>query len=53
MWESVHYEVNVVHSTIVSLLYPPGIDYIAAFFGCLYAGVIVVPACPPEPPTAR
>src|SRR5438045_2133008 len=25
------------------LLYPPGIDYIAAFFGCLYAGVIAVP----------
>src|SRR6185436_5980576 len=26
------------------LLYPPGIDYIAGFFGCLYAGVIAVPA---------
>jgi acyl-CoA synthetase (AMP-forming)/AMP-acid ligase II len=26
------------------LLYPPGLDYIAAFFGCLYAGVIAVPA---------
>ena len=22
----------------VLLLYPPGLDYIAAFFGCLYAG---------------
>ncbi len=31
------------------LLYPPGIDYIAAFFGCLYAGVIAVPAYPPNP----
>jgi acyl-CoA synthetase (AMP-forming)/AMP-acid ligase II len=31
------------------LLYPPGIDYIAAFFGCLYAGAIAVPACPPDP----
>lgn len=30
------------------LTYPPGIDYIAAFFGCMYAGVIAVPACPPE-----
>jgi acyl transferase domain-containing protein/acyl-CoA synthetase (AMP-forming)/AMP-acid ligase II/acyl carrier protein len=29
------------------LLYPPGLDYIAAFFGCLYAGVIAVPAYPP------
>ncbi len=28
--------------------YPPGLDYIAAFFGCLYAGVIAVPAYPPQ-----
>ncbi|ADJ47972.1 non-ribosomal peptide synthetase [Amycolatopsis mediterranei S699] len=25
------------------LLYPPGIDYVAGFFGCLYAGVVAVP----------
>jgi acyl-CoA synthetase (AMP-forming)/AMP-acid ligase II len=31
------------------LLYPPGLDYIAAFFGCLYAGMVAVPACPPRP----
>ncbi|WP_437620402.1 non-ribosomal peptide synthase/polyketide synthase [Sorangium sp. So ce1151] len=31
------------------LLYPPGIDYIAGFFGCLYAGVVAVPAYPPDP----
>jgi len=31
------------------LIYPPGIDYIAAFYGCLYAGAIAVPACPPDP----
>ncbi len=31
------------------LLYPPGCEYIAAFFGCLHAGVIAVPAYPPEP----
>jgi acyl-CoA synthetase (AMP-forming)/AMP-acid ligase II len=30
------------------LLYPPGLDYIAAFFGCLYAGVIAVSAPPPD-----
>lgn len=30
------------------LLYQPGLDYIAAFFGCLYAGVIAVPAYPPR-----
>ncbi|WP_341325221.1 amino acid adenylation domain-containing protein [Methylotuvimicrobium sp. KM2] len=29
------------------LLYPPGLDYIVGFFGCLYAGVIAVPASPP------
>lgn len=31
------------------LLYPPGIDYIIGFMGCLYAGVIAVPAYPPDP----
>jgi acyl-CoA synthetase (AMP-forming)/AMP-acid ligase II len=29
------------------LLYPAGLDYLIAFFGCLYAGVIAVPAYPP------
>lgn len=33
----------------VLLVYPPGLDYIAAFFGCLYAGVVAVPAYPPRP----
>ncbi|MGP4000247.1 beta-ketoacyl synthase N-terminal-like domain-containing protein [Streptomyces sp. 8N706] len=33
------------------LLYPPpSADYIAAFFGCLYAGVLPVPAYPPQGP---
>ncbi len=31
------------------LIYPPGLEYIAAFFGCLYAGVVAVPAYPPRP----
>ncbi|MGP1384067.1 MAG: amino acid adenylation domain-containing protein [Thainema sp.] len=30
------------------LLYPAGLNYIAAFLGCLYAGVIAVPAYPPQ-----
>ena len=30
------------------LLYQPGLDFIAAFFGCLYAGVVAVPAYPPR-----
>lgn len=31
------------------LLFPAGIDFIATFFGCLYAGVIAMPAAPPHP----
>jgi acyl-CoA synthetase (AMP-forming)/AMP-acid ligase II len=31
------------------LLYPPGLDFVAAFFGCLYGGVVAVPAYPPHP----
>jgi len=30
------------------LLYNPGLEYLAAFFGCLYAGVVAVPAYPPR-----
>ena len=30
------------------LLFPSGPDYVAAFYGCLYAGIIAVPAYPPE-----
>lgn len=30
------------------LLCPPGLDYIASFFGCLYAGVVAVPCYPPR-----
>ncbi|NET68792.1 MAG: aminotransferase class I/II-fold pyridoxal phosphate-dependent enzyme [Moorea sp. SIO1G6] len=32
----------------VLLLYPSGLEYIAAFFGCLYAGVIAIPVYPPK-----
>ena len=31
----------------VLLLYPSGLDFIAAFMGCLYGGAIAVPAYPP------
>ncbi|AJX34601.1 fatty acyl-AMP ligase [Burkholderia oklahomensis] len=37
----------------VLLLFPPGIDYIAALFGCMYAGVVAVPAYPVEPAQAE
>jgi len=30
------------------LLYPSRLDFVAAFFGCLYAGVTAVPAYPPR-----
>lgn len=33
----------------VVLLVPPGLDYVTAFFACLYAGVVAVPAYPPNP----
>ncbi len=32
------------------LLYPPQLEYVAAWFGCIYAGVIAVPAYPPQSP---
>jgi non-ribosomal peptide synthetase component F len=31
------------------LLYPPGLEFVSAFFGCLAAGVIAVPAPAPRP----
>ncbi|ATB48291.1 non-ribosomal peptide synthetase [Corallococcus macrosporus] len=31
------------------LLYPPGRDYALGFLACLYAGVVAVPAYPPDP----
>ncbi|ELS01023.1 acyl-CoA synthetase (AMP-forming)/AMP-acid ligase II [Xenococcus sp. PCC 7305] len=30
------------------LLYPPGLEFVTAFFGCLYAGVIAIPVYPPR-----
>uniref|UniRef100_A0AAY4EH73 DMAP1-binding domain-containing protein n=1 Tax=Denticeps clupeoides TaxID=299321 RepID=A0AAY4EH73_9TELE len=33
----------------VALVYPPGIDLIASFYGCLYAGCVPVTVRPPHP----
>jgi acyl-CoA synthetase (AMP-forming)/AMP-acid ligase II len=33
----------------VALIYPPGIEFIKAFVGCLAAGVLPVPMYPPDP----
>ncbi len=32
----------------VLLLYPPGLEFVEAFFGCMLAGAIPVPAVPPR-----
>ncbi|WDE09236.1 non-ribosomal peptide synthetase [Thalassomonas viridans] len=32
----------------VILMYRPGLEFIKAFFGCLYAGVVAVPVYPPN-----
>lgn len=32
----------------ILLLYPPGLDFITAYFGCLYAGSVAVPVYPPR-----
>ena len=32
----------------ILLLLAPGLEYIAAFFGCLYAGAVAVPSYPPS-----
>jgi 8-amino-7-oxononanoate synthase len=43
-----HLQREDLHGKPVLLLHPPGLDYIAAFFGCLYAGAVAVPAYPPD-----
>lgn len=37
------------------LVFPPGLDFVKAFFGCVYAGVLPIPATYPKPrrPSAR
>lgn len=32
----------------VILLFPPSLDFLVAFFGCLYAGAVPVPSVPPR-----
>jgi acyl-CoA synthetase (AMP-forming)/AMP-acid ligase II/acyl carrier protein len=37
-----------LHGECAALVYPPGLDFVIAFWGCLYAGVIAVPVYPPR-----
>lgn len=32
----------------IMLLYPPGVEFLVGFFGCLYAGLVPIPAPPPD-----
>ncbi|HYU98654.1 MAG TPA: AMP-binding protein, partial [Pyrinomonadaceae bacterium] len=41
-------QANDAEGQRVLLLFAPGLEYIAAFFGCLYAGAVAVPAYPPR-----
>lgn len=37
-----------IYQQPVLLLFPSGLEYVAAFFGCFYAGAVAVPAYPPR-----
>lgn len=56
-YEALHLQAQAIAARLQSLdaagerallLYQPGLDFITAFFGCLYAGVVAVPAYPPR-----
>ena len=56
-WSDLHRKAQLIGRQLVSLnatgktvllLYPSDLEYVAAFFGCLYAGAIAVPAYPPR-----
>ncbi|MBA3660901.1 MAG: fatty acyl-AMP ligase [Gammaproteobacteria bacterium] len=55
-WQSLQHRAKAIAAVLqqqhaknkaVLLLFEPGTDYICAFFACLYAGAIAVPAYPP------
>jgi len=37
-----------MHGERVLLLFPPGLEFVVGFFGCMYAGAVAVPAYPPR-----
>lgn len=45
---ALHHEWDLAPGSRVLLVYPSGLGFIAAFVGCLYAGVVPVPVPPPR-----
>ena len=43
-----HLQSHIAQGERVLLLYPPGTEFPTAFFGCLCAGMVAVPAYPPH-----
>jgi acyl-CoA synthetase (AMP-forming)/AMP-acid ligase II len=39
---------NLIYFNSDTHLYPAGLDFLVAFFGCLYAGVVAVTTYPPR-----
>ena len=44
-----HLQQHLQQGDRVLLLYPSGLDFITAFFGCLYAGIVAIPVNLPRP----
>ncbi len=44
---AVHLQTLAAQGERALLLFPPGLDFVAAFFGCLYAGIVAVPVTSP------
>ena len=40
---------NHFHKERALLLFPPGLDFVRGFFGCVCGGAIAVPSYPPDP----
>lgn len=43
------HEIGIKQSDRVILCYPPGIDFIVAFYSCIISGIAAVPVYPPDP----
>ena len=43
-----HLQQEVIPGTHALLLYPSGLEFITAFFGCLYAGIVAIPLALPH-----